>query len=150
MKRTKALAAALLMGAAFSASAAPNATPDDAVAMVKKAVTAIQAHGRDKTLAEINNSQGDYRVQDLYLSVYRLDGMTLAHGTNSRWVGQQLTSAKDADGKPYVRASLQLAKERPAFWHDYKLANALTRKIEPRSMYCERIDDMVVCGGIYK
>ena len=25
-----------------------------------------------------------------------------------------------------------------------------TKKIEPKSMYCEKLDDTVVCGGVYK
>ena len=25
-----------------------------------------------------------------------------------------------------------------------------TKKIEPKSMYCEKLDESVVCGGIYK
>jgi hypothetical protein len=31
-----------------------------------------------------------------------------------------------------------------------KEAEALVKKIEPKSMYCERADDLIVCGGIYK
>jgi len=26
----------------------------------------------------------------------------------------------------------------------------VSKKIEPKSMYCERLEDTVVCGGIYK
>jgi cytochrome c len=26
----------------------------------------------------------------------------------------------------------------------------VSKKIEPKQMYCERLDDTVVCGGIYK
>jgi hypothetical protein len=26
----------------------------------------------------------------------------------------------------------------------------VSKKIEPKSMYCEKLDDAVVCGGIYK
>jgi len=26
----------------------------------------------------------------------------------------------------------------------------VSKKIEPKTAYCERLDDTVVCGGIYK
>jgi cytochrome c len=26
----------------------------------------------------------------------------------------------------------------------------VTKKIEPKSMYCEKLDDVAVCGGVYK
>ena len=39
---------------------------------------------------------------------------------------------------------------RDVFWHDFKFVNPVTKKMEPKSMYCERADDLVVCGGIYK
>ena len=31
-----------------------------------------------------------------------------------------------------------------------KVVDPLTKKVEPKSMYCERLDETVVCGGIYK
>ena len=32
----------------------------------------------------------------------------------------------------------------------YKFTDPVTKKVLPKSMYCERLDDTVVCGGIYK
>lgn len=157
MSRTKALAAALLMGAAFSASALSSATRDDAVAMVKKAAAAIHAQGREQTLAEINNSQGEYRVQDLYLSVfgldlsvYKFDGTALAHGANAKFVGNNMLDLRDAEGKEHIKERMELAKTKSSFWHDFKFVNPVNKKMEPKSMYCERADELVVCGGIYK
>ncbi len=37
-----------------------------------------------------------------------------------------------------------------SFWQEYKFTDPMTHKIEPKQMYCERLDDAVVCGGIYK
>jgi hypothetical protein len=28
--------------------------------------------------------------------------------------------------------------------------NPVSKKIEPKTAYCERLDDYIVCGGVYK
>jgi hypothetical protein len=76
------LAVAAVAALSFGAFAADPVTKDEAVAMVKKAVAAIKAEGAEKTYAEINNPSGKFVDRDLYIVVYGLDGMVLAHGAN--------------------------------------------------------------------
>lgn len=130
--------------------AAEYATKDEAVAMVKKGVAFIKANGKEKGYAEITSKQGQFRDRDLYLVVYGLDGKVWAHGANEKMVGRVLIDLKDIDGKEFVRERVELAKAKSAFWQDYKFTNPVTKKVEPKQMYCERLDDTVVCGGIYK
>ena len=54
------------------------------------------------------------------------------------------------DGKAFVKERVELAAAKGTFWQDYKFTNPTNKKIEPKSMYCEKLDDAVVCGGIYK
>ena len=61
-----------------------------------------------------------------------------------------LADATDVDGVPYVKHRMDLAKSKGTFWQDYKFTNPVTKKIEPKQMYCEKLDDTAVCGGIYK
>ena len=63
---------------------------------------------------------------------------------------QKQRPKKDMDGKEYIKERVDLAKTKTNFWTDYKFGNPVTKKIEPKSAYCERLDDTVVCGGIYK
>ena len=49
-----------------------------------------------------------------------------------------------------VKERVELAQANPSFWQDYKFTNPETKKIEPKTMYCERLEQTVVCGGIYK
>ena len=49
-----------------------------------------------------------------------------------------------------MRERVELARIKPTFWQDYKFTNPESRKIEPKSMYCERLDETIVCGGVYK
>ena len=136
-----------LGGTAFCAE---WATKDEAQAMVKKAVTYIKEHGLDKSYAEISNKAGQFTDRDLYVVVYQLDGKVLAHGANQKLIGKDLSDAQDVDGKFFVKERIELARKRSTFWQDYKFVNPVTKKIEPKQMYCERLNETAVCGGIYK
>jgi cytochrome c len=133
-------AALVVMMPAHAADGGAN--KDDAIAMVKKGVTQIKGQGADKTY--------DFHDRDLYLVVYGLDGTVKAHGANTKMVGKNLIDLKDIDGKPFVKERVEMAQKQPSFWQDYKFTNPETKKIEPKSMYCERLEQTVVCGGIYK
>ncbi|MDQ6880664.1 MAG: cache domain-containing protein [Pseudomonadota bacterium] len=143
MKTRHAFASALIGAAALASggASAQNATADEAVAMVRKSVAAIKAGGRDKTIARINDTQGPYRVRDLYLTIDRMDGTALAHGANQKMVGLQRMDSKDVDGKKYMRERFELARTKAKFWQDIKFSNPASRKIEPKAMYCERLDE---------
>jgi len=146
----------LFAGAAFTlllaggAQAEGKATADEAVAMVKKAVAYIGTNGTDKSYTEFSNKSGGFVDRDLYVVVYGLDGKVLAHGANAKLIGKDLSEAQDVDGVYYVRDRIRLAKEQGKFWQDYKFVNPLTKKVEPKRMYCERVGETAVCGGIYK
>ena len=127
-----------------------GATAEQATAMVKKSVGFIKANGAEKAYAEITSKTGQFRDQDLYLTVYGMDGVVRAHGANEKMVGKNLLELKDVDGKAFVKERLEMAKTKASFWQDYKFTNPETKKIEPKSMYCEKLDETVVCGGIYK
>jgi len=126
------------------------ATKDEAIAMVKKGVAFIRKEGKDKGYAEITNKKGQFTDRDLYLVVYGLDGVVRAHGANEKMVAKNLIELKDVDGKPFVKERVDLAKTNATFWQDYKFSNPVSKKVEPKQMYCEKLDDTVVCGGVYK
>ena len=131
-------------------AAGDNATADEATAMVKKGVAFIKANGKDKGYAEIMNRKGQFTDRDLYLVVYGMDGTCRAHGANEKMVGKNLIDLKDVEGKPFVKERVELGTRQATFWQDYKFTNPVTKKIEPKQMYCERLDDTVVCGGVYR
>ena len=126
------------------------ASKDEATAMVKKGMAFIKSNGTEKGYAAITDKKGPFQDRDLYLAVYGLDGKCLAHGANERQVGKDLIDMKDIDGKPFVKERVDLARAKGTFWQDYKFTNPTTRKIEPKQMYCEKLDETVVCGGVYR
>jgi signal transduction histidine kinase len=145
-----ALATALTAAVPFIAHADEGATPAEATAMVKKGIAFIKKEGKDKGYAEISNKAGQFKDRDLYLVVYGLDGTVRAHGANEKMIGKNLIDLKDVDGKAFVKERVELAAAKGTFWQDYKFTNPTNKKIEPKSMYCEKLEDSAVCGGIYK
>src|SRR6476659_6094591 len=139
------LAIAAIAALSFGAFAADPVTKDEAVAMVTKAVAAIKAEGADKAYAEIDNPTGPFVDRDLYIVVYGLDG-----SANKSRVGTNQIDDKDVDGKAFVKERVELAKQNPSFWQSYKFMNPVTKQVEPKQMYCERLDETAVCGGIYQ
>jgi len=145
-----ALAAAALAAQGPVFASAEFASKDEAVAMVKKGVAYIKGNGKDKGYAEITNKKGQFTDRDLYLVVYGLNGTVYAHGANEKQIGRNLIDLKDIDGKPFVRERVELGQKQASFWQQYKFTDPVTHKIEPKEMYCERLDDSVVCGGVYR
>jgi signal transduction histidine kinase len=125
-------------------------TAADAVAMVKKAVTFIKASGREKAFAQINNPKGQFVDRDLYVTVYDTNGTCLAHGFNQKMVGKNMIDLKDPDGKAFIKERSEVAKSKDQFWIDYKYINPTTRQIGNKSMYTEKVGDLLVSCGVYK
>ena len=147
------LGAAAIVTALYFASGYVFGDPvskDEAVAMVQKAVASIKSEGAEKAYAEISNPSGKFVDRDLYIVVYGLDGLVLAHGANASRVGTNQIDDKDPDGKAFVKERVELAKQQPSFWQTYKFMNPVTKKVEPKQMYCERLAETAVCGGIYQ
>lgn len=148
---TGAVLSGMVVLSSTAVAAEGGANKDDAIAMVKKGVQHIKTGPAEKAYADISDKANpEFRDRDLYLVVYGLDGTVRAHGANGKMVGKNLIELKDIDGKPFVRERVEMAQKQNSFWQDYKFTNPENKKIEPKSMYCERLGDSAVCGGIYK
>jgi cytochrome c len=143
------LLAAMIAMTGGAAIAADPITKDQAVAMVKKAVAYIKEQGPDKAYAEIDNKTGQFVDGDLYIAVVGLDGTLLAYGSDAHRVGDNVIDLKDVDGQEVIKERVALAKSQPSFWQSYKFMNPVSKKIEPKEMYCETLEQTVVCGGVY-
>lgn len=148
MKRFAFLLAAVLL-LSEQATAGEYATRKDAVAMVAKAVKAISAD-RDATLTGITAKNAQWVSGDLYPVVYDMSGNCLAHGLHTRQAGKNMLEMTDADGKKYIRTRVSLAKSKNKFWQHYKFTDPVTKKVLPKSVYCEKAGDVIVCAGVYK
>lgn len=130
--------------------AAEGGTADEASAMVKRGVAYAKSNGKEKLLAEVLNTKGKFVDRDLYLSVWDLKATVLAHGANAKMVGKNITELKDADGKFFMKEIVSKAEGVGSGWVDYKWVNPVTKEIQSKSAYFEKVDDMIVSAGYYK
>ena len=136
---------------AAPAYAAEKGSANEAVAMVKKAVALIKSDGKEKAFAAISDpANKDFHDRDLYIYVYDLNGVAVAHGVNPKLVGKNLLDMKDNEGKAMIQEMVKVAKEKGSGWVDFKWPNPVTKAVEAKSGYVERTGDLLVGSGIYK
>jgi cytochrome c len=149
-----ALAATLLLAFGLPAAAQDKSkgTAAEATAMVTKAIAHIKKAGREKAFADFNNKSGPFTDRDLYVVVYDMKGKVLAHGANEKMIGKDVIELRDNDGKFFVKERVEMMSKGPDAkgWQDYKFMNPVSRQIEPKSMYLQRHEDLIVGTGIYK
>lgn len=141
---------ATCMAVMTAAFAGERGTADDAKALVKKGVGYLQKNGKDKLIQDVNGKNPQVLDRDLYLSVWDLKANVLAHGANARLVGKDIIDLKDADGKPFMQEIVKKAETAGSGWVDYKWTDPITKEIQPKSAYFEKVNDVIVSSGYYK
>jgi len=130
--------------------ASENSSKDDAVAMVKKAVATIKAEGPEKGYAEISTPGGNFVNGEIYAFVVGPDGTTLAQPANPKMIGMNLMDVQDVDGKYFVKDMVENGRKQASFWYEYKFANPATKKVQVKDSYCEQLNEVIVCAGVYR
>jgi methyl-accepting chemotaxis protein len=120
------------------------------VDLVRRGVAHIRDVGKRKACDDFDNPRGDYMFGEFYISAFDVHGVRMANGLDPASRGEQIYEIRDADGKQHVRAIIEKAKARGKGWEDYKWTNPVTRRVEPKSVYFELVDDVVVTCGIYR
>jgi signal transduction histidine kinase len=140
-----------LFAASANVWAAEKGSKEEAVAMVKKAVALIKSDGKEKAFAAISDpANTTFHDRDLYIYIYDFNGVALAHGNNPKMVGKPLIGLKDNEGKLMIKEMVELAKTKGSGWVDFKWPNPVTKTVESKSGYVEKVDDFLVGSGIYK
>jgi cytochrome c len=148
--RMKKLFLVLLVSLFWVSVAFAGGTDKEATALVEKGVAFIKAEGKEKAFTEFTDNKGKFVDRDLYIFVVDFKGLTLAHGGNAKLVGKDMSGLKDADGEPFIQKMIELAKSKGNGWVDYKWTNPVTKKIEAKTTYVQKVDDYFLGCGIYK
>ena len=149
MKNLCAIVTLAILITCGACQAIAGADADSAVALVKKAVAYYKTNGLEKALDELSNPKGQFNAGELYVFVYDQNATMLAHPNNSL-IGKNLMDVPDADGKLFRKEIVTTVTEKGSGWVDYKYKNPKTKEIEPKTTFCEKADDLILCCGIYK
>lgn len=140
---------ALLCLSSFFSSFCFASQQDEAVALVKSAAAYYKTQGMEKALEEFTNPKGQFNKGSIYVFVYSTDATMLAH-PNASLVGQNMMEMPDADGKKFRKEIINKATKDGNGWVDYKYQNPKSKNIEQKTTYFEKVDDVVICCGVYK
>jgi cytochrome c len=145
------IATTLCLAIAAGNAFANEPTEKDAIAMTERGAALIKAKGKDEMMKRIVARDPEYVQGSLYIDMRDLyTGIVLAHPINPSIVGKDLTDVPDASGKKYRREIINLAQKSGKGWVDYQYKNPTSGKIEPKTTYILRVDDVVLEAGIYK
>ncbi len=150
MKRFALAVLALLIAAGATFAQEKRGTPAQAMSLVKKAIEYYKANGKEKAFAEFSNPKGQFVNGDLYIFVYDMKGVCVAHGADAKRIGKDQSGGKDADGKFFVKERIELAKTKGKGWQEYKFLNPESHKTEAKTAFVEKCDDYIFGAGAYK
>ena len=126
------------------------ATPEQAKAFSERASAYIKQVGEQAAFAEFTRRNGSFIDGELYVFCYDRDGNNMAHGGNPAFVGRNLLHIKDPDGREPNFLIVRKGFDEGKGWVDFKWPNPVTKRIQDKSAYVIRTND-VVCGvGYYK
>lgn len=145
---------------AASAYARGNSSDVQALALIQKAQNYVKVHGLEASYIEFNRLDSPFNTKsdinpngDLYLFTVGFDGYQAVHGKNPMIRGKVMVDMRDSEGVPLI--ALMAAKcKSPAGkgWVPYKWPHPITKVMESKIGYIERIEGTNVClgTGIYK
>ena len=119
------------------------------VALVKSGVAHIRAAGITQAVRDFTQ-RGRFYDGQAYLFITDFRCIRVCFPPNPATVGSSDLEARDAEGNYFARQNLEIARTRGSGWNDYRMLNPRTGRVEAKSVYVERIDDMVIGCGIYE
>jgi cytochrome c len=141
------LIVALTAGLAFAQA---KGTTKEAQALLVKAVEFYKANGQAKAFAAFDDTKGQFVDRDLYIYVSDMNAKILSHGANPALIGKTLIDLKDTDGKLFMKELVDKAKASNSGSVDYKWTNPTSKKVEAKTVFFQKVGDVILVSGAYK
>jgi len=125
-------------------------TPDEAKAMLAKAVAHYRAAGRKQALADFTGKKAPFVDRDLYVFCIGPDRVTVANGGFPSLVGTSVDGLKDADGKPLGTTLWQTGSGKGEGSVEYRWINPVSRKTEAKVSFVQKVGEDICGVGAYK
>ena len=128
--------------------AADSGTPEEAKAMLEKAVAELKAD-KAKALAMFNEGAGGFKDRDLYVYCGGPDGTFTAH-INEKLRGASLKELKDKDGKAFGEEIYAVAEPEKIAEVEYKWNRPDSEELVEKVAYVTQVEDEICAVGYYK
>jgi len=129
--------------------AADPATPEEAKALAERAAEHFKAVGPEKAIADFNDGAAGYVDRELFVVVYDAEhkivgsyGVPVLHGKDA-------TTLKDVEGKEFGREIIAVAKSPGKGWVEYRMTNAVTKKVGLKRSWVIGLGDYVLFVGAF-
>ncbi len=119
------------------------------VQLVQKGARHLRKHGVQRACRDFMDRNGAFVHDEDYLVVLDFQGTRLAFAPDPASVGSNDMDIRDVDGRLFTRELLEIARTSGSGWCDYRMRNPRTGRVAPKSMYFERVGEVVVGCGIY-
>ncbi len=147
------IAIAALSAAVLScpAMAADKGTPDEAKALLTKAVAHYKEVGREAAFKDFADKGGAYVDRDLYVWCMNKEHIITHHTMVPPLIGKSGETSRDAEGKVFSPGMTDEALAKGTSMVDYKFSNPVTKQIEAKTAIAQKVSDNEVCAvGYYK
>ncbi|MDZ7858158.1 cache domain-containing protein [Sphaerotilus sp.] len=152
IRRRFAAVLALSAMMALPVLAQERASRDEAKVLNEAAVAHIKKVGPDQAAKDFATDKARWMPKDLYPFVQEFSGVMRFH-LNDKMIGKNFMDVKDASGKEFAKEMLSVAKSaKAAGWVDYEWNHPVTKKIEDKTAYIQRVPgaELFVGVGIYR
>lgn len=120
------------------------------ISLVKQAVEHVRRHGVQRACADLNDPHGPFVRGEDYVFALAGNGQQLAYAPDPTIVGRNNVDEKDPTGKVVGREILGVARAPGFGWVDYHFVNPRTQRLEPKSVYVEAVEGIILGCGIYR
>jgi len=117
---------------------------------VSKAISYYKVQGREKSLAEFSAPKGIFNSGELYIFAITVEGLVVAHGADATQIGRDYKEISDYEGERFFEEILDIANSKGSGVAHHWWINPSTKHIEPKTVYFEKIDDIIIGSGVYE
>lgn len=141
---------ALLVAVNDRTAAGQTGTPEEAKAMLERAVAALKAD-EASALVAFTAGIGGFKDRDLYVFCGdAVNGMVTAHGANPALIGQSLRDIKDEAGKPIGEEFYAVATEGEFNVVEYVWPRPGETAPSPKTSYVTKAGNQICGVGYYE
>jgi cytochrome c len=131
------------------AATSERGTPDEAKAMLQKAIDHYNQAGRDQALADFNSRIAPFFDRDLYVVCMGSDHIETANGGFPQYVGVSADALTDNAGHPLGKVIWDAASDSAVNSVDYHWVNPVNGQTEPKTLFFQKVGTDVCGVGAY-
>jgi methyl-accepting chemotaxis protein len=124
-------------------------SPDEAVALVRRAMAQRKLGSRDSFLRDLTDPSKGFSDRDMYVFALDAQGHYLAFGGNAAKVGTRVQDIAGIDGAGLLQTIIAQASYEPG-WVEYDITNPTTGQVQTKMSFVLMLDDLYVGCGVYK